>query len=171
MAHKLADLRAKHKAFKDEADGIFAAAESQTGGELTDVQEQRLATIKGEILKIDGEIDAEIAALSTGGNQPAPGSTDTRTPAEAEAAERKRSADIMAACKMVGKIDRAAGFIADGKSLSEVVDVLQTERATASDQNVTKPGHAGRTADSKPIPTAATIYANRAKARAERLGA
>ncbi|UIY25873.1 hypothetical protein LZK76_10775 [Rhizobium leguminosarum] len=170
MAHKLADLRAKHKAFKDEADGIFAAAESQTDGELTNVQEQRLATIKGEILKLDGEIDAEIAGLPPGGNQTTV-PTDTRTPAEAEAAERKRSADIMAACKMVGKIDRAAGFIADGKSLSEVVAALQTERAAASEQSVTKPGHLGRTADSKPIPTAATIFANRAKARSERLGA
>jgi hypothetical protein len=141
MAHKLADLRLKHKAFKDEADGIFAAAESQNGGELTAVQEQRLASIKGEILKLDGEIDAEIAALTPGGNQLP---TDTRTPAEAESAERKRSADIMAACTMAGKIDRAAGFIASGKSLSEVVGVLQSERANDSDQNPTNAGNPTR---------------------------
>ncbi|WP_018516474.1 hypothetical protein [Rhizobium leguminosarum] len=144
MAHKLAELRAKHKTFKDEADGIFAAAESQTDGELTNVQEQRLASIKGEILKLDGEIDAEIAALSPGGNQTATAPTDTRTPAEAEAAERKRSADIMAACAMAGKIDKASGFITSGKSLSEVVGVLQSERANDSDKNQTNAGNPTR---------------------------
>lgn len=143
MAHKLADLRAKHKAFKDEADGIFAVAESQTAGELTSAQEQRLAAIKGEITKLDGEIDAEIAALTPGGNQTVVAPTDTRTAAEAEAAERKRSSDIISACKMAGKVDKAAAFIAEGKSLSEVVGLLQTERAGASEQNLSHTSHDG----------------------------
>lgn len=143
MAHKLADLRAKHKGFKDEADGIFALAESQTAGELTSAQEQRLTAIKGEIAKLDGEIDAEIAALTPGGNQTATVPADTRTAAEVEAAERKRSSDIIGACKMAGKIDKAAGFIAEGKSLSEVVGALQTERAAGSEQNVSQTGHDG----------------------------
>lgn len=166
MSHKLSDLRAKQKALKAEADGIFAAAE-KAAGEFTTAQDERLAAIKGEISALDTEIDAAITALDP---PPAPPNNSAASTGDVDA-ERKRAADIMAACKMVGKIDRAAGFIADGKSLSEVVAVLQTERATASDQIVIKPGHAGRTADSKPIPTAATIYANRAKARAERLGA
>ncbi|MDK1386366.1 hypothetical protein QN224_13200 [Sinorhizobium sp. 8-89] len=141
MAHKLADLRAKHKAFKDEADAIFATAESNTGGELTDFQDQRLTAIKGEIAKLDGEIDAEIAALSPSDSPPAAAAA---TAAEAEAAERKRTTDIIGACKVAGKIDRAAAFIAEGKSLSQVVDVLQNERATESDKNGTSASNPAR---------------------------
>ncbi|TCN30330.1 hypothetical protein [Sinorhizobium americanum] len=134
MAHKLADLRAKHKAFKEEADAIFAAAET-AGAELTDVQDQRLVTIKGEVTKLESEIDAEIAALET---------TDKPNSAADVEAERKRAGDILAACKMVGKTERAAAFITEGKSLAEVVGVLQSERATESDKNPTDPGNPAR---------------------------
>lgn len=46
-------------------------------------------------------------------------------------AERQRAADITAACQLAGKPDKAAAFISEGKSLSDVVAVLQSERAKA----------------------------------------
>ena len=45
------------------------------------------------------------------------------------AEERTRSTDIMAACSLVGRHDLAAGFIAEGKSLGDVVTALQQQRA------------------------------------------
>ena len=48
------------------------------------------------------------------------------------AEERRRSADIMSACNLVGRHDLAAGFIAEGKSLGEVVAALQEQRAQGS---------------------------------------
>lgn len=50
--------------------------------------------------------------------------------ADAVTAERKRAADIHAACQMVGKADKAVAFISEGKSLSDVVAALQADRAT-----------------------------------------
>ena len=41
---------------------------------------------------------------------------------------RQEARDIMAACKLAGKIDKADGFIAEGKSLSDVVAALQADR-------------------------------------------
>jgi ATP-dependent protease ClpP protease subunit len=54
----------------------------------------------------------------------------------AVAADRQRSADIHAACQMVGKPEKAVAFIAEGKSLSEVVAALQGERASGKDKDV-----------------------------------
>lgn len=48
------------------------------------------------------------------------------------AEERRRSADIMSACNLVGRHDLAAGFIAQGKSLGEVVAALHEQRAQGS---------------------------------------
>ena len=45
---------------------------------------------------------------------------------------RKETADIIAACTLVGKPEKAIEFIATAKSLSEVVAALQTDRVTAS---------------------------------------
>ncbi len=44
------------------------------------------------------------------------------------AEERRRAADIMAACNLVGRHDLAAGFIAAGKPLGDVVAALQEQR-------------------------------------------
>lgn len=68
---------------------------------------------------------ADAAAASTG-----------NAVTDAVTAERKRAADIHAACQMVGKADKAVAFISEGKSLSEVVTALQAERANASDKDV-----------------------------------
>lgn len=56
----------------------------------------------------------------------------TKAQDDAVKAERKRAADIHAACQMAGKAEKASAFIDEGKSLSEVVTALQAERATAS---------------------------------------
>lgn len=44
---------------------------------------------------------------------------------------RKESADIAAVCKIAGKAERTADFLAEGKSLAEVSAVLLAEKATA----------------------------------------
>jgi hypothetical protein len=56
--------------------------------------------------------------------------------ADAVKVERQRAADIHAACQMAGKPDKATAFISEGKSVSEVLTALQTERATASKDEV-----------------------------------
>ncbi|MBB2698950.1 UNVERIFIED_ORG: hypothetical protein GGI66_003627 [Rhizobium esperanzae] len=139
--HKLSDLRAKQKALKAEADGIFAAAEKTA--EFTTAQDERLAAIKGEISALDTEIDAAIVELD-----PPPAPPNNAGAADGDVvAERKRASDILAACKMVGKPDKAAEFIAGGKSLSEVVDLLQSARANESDKNTINARHSGRQTD------------------------
>jgi ATP-dependent Clp endopeptidase proteolytic subunit ClpP len=76
---------------------------------------------------------------------PAPAAAPAPTPAAAtavtETAEQMRAriqqevqdraAEITALCKMVNKADRAAEFIASGKSVSEVLATLDAEAATA----------------------------------------
>lgn len=141
MAHKLAELRAKQKSLKEEHEGIIALAKKDAGGELTDAQDQRLAAIEGDIKKLDGEIDAEIAAMEATAPK---ADTDPKAAEAAADVERKRAADILACCKTLGKLDRAADFIKDGKTLAEVFGVLQNERATESDKNPTHSGHLGR---------------------------
>lgn len=119
MAHKLSDLRAKQKALKAEADGLFAAAEKD-GGELTAEQETRLAAIRSDLAALDTEMDAEVDALATG----------DETGAKAAEEETKRAADIVAACQIAGKADKAVAFITAGTSLSEVVKKLGAEKAS-----------------------------------------
>ena len=69
--------------------------------------------------------------------EPAP---DTETGAQIEARIRKETADIMAACSLVGKPEKASEFIAKSVSLSEVVAALQTERvSTAPEVSARKP--------------------------------
>lgn len=46
--------------------------------------------------------------------------------------ERTRSADIMAACAIAGRPDRAVEFVASGKSVSDVLAALQSERSNAA---------------------------------------
>lgn len=129
MAQKLSDLRAKQKVLKAEADGLFATAEKEAGGELTAAQEQRLTAIKGELVTIDTEIDAAIAVLEPAASDPTP---PTGGSAADVAAETRRAADIAAACKLANQSDKAAGFITENKSLSEVVTLLQAGRADGS---------------------------------------
>lgn len=104
---------------------------------------------------------ADAAAAKTG--------ADTAV-TDAVAAERKRAADILAACQMVGKADKATAFIAENKSLSEVVAALQADRSAAADVSARNNGAPG---DKKDLPkaelNAGNIYAGRAKARAQRV--
>lgn len=137
MAHKLADLRAKQDALKAEANGLLDRAEKESEGQPTAEQEARLKAIKGELAAIDKEMDAEIGKL------PAE-AIDTKdaenvgAAAEADAvkAERQRAADILAACTLAGKADKAAAFIASDKSATQVVRELVTDRANASSEAI-----------------------------------
>jgi len=132
MAQKLSDLRAKQKALKAEADGLFATAETEAGGELTSAQEQRLTAIKGELVTLDTEIDAAIAVIEPTAAAPlAPSGS-----AGDVDAETKRAADVVAACKLAGQSDKAASFITDKKSLSEVVTLLQAGRLDGSKEEI-----------------------------------
>jgi ATP-dependent protease ClpP protease subunit len=58
--------------------------------------------------------------------------------AEALQADRKQQADIIAACQLAGHPDKAAGFIAEGKGLSDVLGALQTLRASGGNQQQTQ---------------------------------
>lgn len=67
--------------------------------------------------------------------------TSEQITARVRAEEQKRSADIVAACALVGKADKATAFISEGKSLSEVVASLQSDRAS-SDEIIARNGNA-----------------------------
>jgi ATP-dependent Clp protease, protease subunit len=56
----------------------------------------------------------------------------TGAAAQAIAAERARTGEILAACSLVGRHDLAAGFVADGKTVGEVVNALQELRVQGS---------------------------------------
>jgi hypothetical protein len=49
----------------------------------------------------------------------------TNPVADAVTAERQRAADIHAACQMAGRPNKAAAFVAEGKTLSQVLATLQ----------------------------------------------
>lgn len=69
--------------------------------------------------------DAAAAAGAKAGGSETPEQMTARIRSE----EQKRHADITAACALAGKPEKAAAFVAEGKSLSDVVAELQTERA------------------------------------------
>lgn len=88
-----------------------------------------------------GAAEAETAVAATTETKPEAAATvaDTArhpTASEVEAHVRKEVSDIIAACNLAGKPDKASEFIANGKSLSDVVAALQTERATATTPEV-----------------------------------
>lgn len=58
--------------------------------------------------------------------------------ARVRAEEVKRSSDIVAACSIAGKPTMAAAFIADGKSLSDVVASLQADKAKGGKEIVSR---------------------------------
>lgn len=80
-------------------------------------------------------------------------------------AERKRAADITAACALAKAPDKAAAFIAEGKSLSEIVNVLQNARADASDSQQTNARHAQAEAANDAAPAAWDKQIERVNAR------
>lgn len=77
---------------------------------------------------------------------------DAKAKADAEAAatpdpvaaERKRAADITAACQLAGKPEKASAFIAEGKSLSDVVAALQAERPRTPEVSASNGNGAGK---------------------------
>lgn len=90
-----------------------------------------------------GAATDEAAVTATPETQPetktAP-AAETETSAQIEARVRKESADIMAACSLVGKPEKASEFIAKSVSLSDVVAALQTDRvSTAPEVSARKP--------------------------------
>lgn len=150
MAHKLADLRAKQDALKAEANGLLDQAEKVSGGQPTAEQEARLSAIKAELAAIDKEMDAEIGklpaeAISTETAENVGGAAE----ADAVKAERQRAADILAACTLAGKVDKAAAFLASDKSVSQVVQELTAERAAASSATITTANAGGNTVADK----------------------
>ncbi len=60
---------------------------------------------------------------------------------EATKLERKRSADITAACELAGLPKKATAYINSDKSLSDVVAELQTERAKSRPSAEVNPHH------------------------------
>lgn len=60
---------------------------------------------------------------------------------DAKKAERKRSADITAACELAGMPKKATAYINSDKSLSEVVVELQADRAKTKPSNEVDPHH------------------------------
>lgn len=57
--------------------------------------------------------------------------------------ERKRVSDIMAACSLVGRVDLASGYIAEGKGLGDVVAALQHLKVQSSSEEVVTRHRAG----------------------------
>lgn len=95
------------------------AAHNRQAKEIDMTDAEKAAAEAAEKTRIEAEAKAKVDAEVT-----------ARTDA-AVAQERKRAADIQAACQMVGKPDKATAFIAEGKSLSEVVAGLQADRSPA----------------------------------------
>jgi ATP-dependent protease ClpP protease subunit len=105
--------------------------------ENTMTEAEKAAADKAAAEKIAADKAAEAKAADKAAAEAASKSTGDAV-ADAVKAERQRAADIHAACQMVGKSDKATAFIAEGKTLSEVVAALQAERATASNDTNTR---------------------------------
>lgn len=58
---------------------------------------------------------------------------DAKALADAQSDERKRAADIVAACQIAGKPEKAVEFVGSEKSLSEVVAALKAEHKPADE--------------------------------------
>lgn len=101
---------------------------------MTDAEKAAADKLAAEKIVADKAAADKLAADKVAADAAAKSAGDAVT--DAVTAERKRAADIHAACQMVGKADKAVAFISEGKSLSEVVTALQSERATASDKDV-----------------------------------
>jgi ATP-dependent Clp protease protease subunit len=97
-------------------------ADKEADGAAKILAEQEAATKIATEAK--AKADAEAAKTET------PEQITARVTADVQ----KRTADIVAVCTMQGKADRASAFIAEGKSLSDVVAVLQKEKAEKGDE-------------------------------------
>lgn len=120
--------------------GVPTAESSATHGqtqetEMTDAEKvaaDKLAADKAAADKATADAKAgsdKAAADAAAAASAAKTETPEQITARAVADERKRAADIHAACSMVGKSDKATAFISEGKTLSEVVAALQADRA------------------------------------------
>jgi ATP-dependent protease ClpP protease subunit len=111
-----------------------AAKPPSTNGENTMTDAEKAAAEKAAAEKIvaDKAAAEKLAAEKAAAETAAVGDAV----ANAVKAERQRAADIHAACQMVGKADKATAFISEGKTLSEVVAALQSERAANPNTDV-----------------------------------
>jgi ATP-dependent Clp endopeptidase proteolytic subunit ClpP len=88
-----------------------------------EAEQKRLAdeaTAKA-VAEVKAKIDAEAAEAAKKAGTETPEQIAARVAAEVT----KRNADIAAACAIAGKADKAVAFIAEGKSLSEVLAALK----------------------------------------------
>lgn len=122
----------KHPGVKAEQSAANPGQHQETS--MTEAEKAAAEKAAAEKIAADKEAEAKAAADKAA----AEASADVSGAAVADAvkAERQRAADIHAACQMVGKVEKATAFITEGKSLSEVVTALQTERAAATTQDV-----------------------------------
>lgn len=124
-----ASLRQKEKIMADDkaADAAKIKAEADKAAADKIVSDKALA---------DKAAADKLAADAAAGTE-----SVAQITARVRAEEVKRSSDIVAACSIAGKPDKAASFIAEAKSLSDVVAALQAEKAaggkeiTARNQN------------------------------------
>lgn len=119
LAEYLARQRAAHKA---EASALCEKADKESGGTLSAEQEARFNALEADIAMIDAEVAAAQKLAET--------------PEEAAARVRAETADVMAACAMVGKPEKAAEFIKAGTPLAQVVSALQAERVAESPPDI-----------------------------------
>lgn len=109
--------------------------ETKKGGTQSDANSDEFKTaVTAEVerqLKARDDAVAE-AAKKAAEEAAKPKTASAETPEDMEkrirAAEQKRMADITAACNLAGQSGKAATFIAEGKSLSDVVAALQEGR-------------------------------------------
>lgn len=120
--------------------------------ESTMTDAEKLAAAEKEIADLKAKFETLTASTGDAGKA-------------ATEAERKRAADITAACALAKAPDKAAAFIAEGKSLSEIVNVLQNARADASDSQQTNARHAQAEAANDAAPAAWDKQIERVNAR------
>jgi hypothetical protein len=155
MNKTLADFLQRQKSgLKAEATALLSIADKDNGGTLTTEQDGRIKEIEADCALIDTQIAAANA--------------HAETPEAIAARVRAEIANVTAACAIAGKPARASAFIEAGTPLNQVVSTLHAEAAASGEPiNPRSPG-GPRAADPnpKPIPSAASIYDGRRKARA-----
>jgi hypothetical protein len=109
--------------------------DNDQGGQNDAPDVSKLVTAEVERqLKAQADAAAAAATSKKEGEEETPAAIAERVRKE----EQKRTADITAACNLAGQPSKAAQFIADGKSLSDVVSALQEGRTTAQKSGTDK---------------------------------
>lgn len=122
MAKTYAELTQRRQALVAEGRGI-AKKDAPAEGDAA-----RIAAIEAELEQIEADRSAlfeQISAAAAGEPGRIAAAVDT---------ERKRVADIAAACDLAGRPAAAHGFIKDGKSVEDAVAALKAERQAGNDE-------------------------------------